>query len=125
MLSPLIKYPVTLFVLLLIGYGQFVVPIFRASAASSSVKITKEPSHFPSLSTKAEEKEEIYFEEVEEEDDEQDSNRKYAEEYMASALLYSLKDFSLHIDVGLSFYKLFYHSSSLIAPYLLFCVIRL
>ena len=122
-LRPLFKYPATLFILLLIGYGQLFAPLIKNSAVYSPVKICKASTYYQSPPLKGEEKEVVFIEE--EEDDERGSFKRYSVEYTACLLPYSPGYFIQHIKNGLSFHEPFFHSAFSRSAILMLCVFRL
>jgi hypothetical protein len=124
-LKPLIKYPVTLFILLLIGYGQLFAPLYGGIADYSPVKSCKESTHYQAHILKATEKEAIFIEEEEEEDDEQFSLKKYSEECAAALLPYLPDYYSQHIERSESLHKSLFFSAFSGSRYLTFCIFRL
>lgn len=122
-LKPLVRYPITLFILLLIGYSQLFAPLFRDAAVYSPIRICQTVPHYQSPPLKGDDKETIYIEE--EEDDERGSGKKNSEECSPSILIYAPSYFTQQLKSGLLSYKSFSHSALARSPFLIFCVFRL
>jgi hypothetical protein len=75
-LKPLIKYPIILFLLLLIGYSQLFAHVYRGFSFQEQSQPTKKASSkHQTLLVKAKDMDEIYYEEEEEENEKHSSRR--------------------------------------------------
>ena len=120
----MVKYPVTLFIFLLIGYSQLFAPLYLGNAPGTPAKkISKSTEgHVPRLRT--EEAQTLFIAE-EEEENERISFKTHTGD--APALTYThLREYFLPYAKALApFAARFARLSFLISPYLLFRVFRL
>jgi len=77
-LKTLIKYPLSLFILLLIAYSQLFAPLYRGSAPSAPAK--KEIEQGQALDVKSADAQTIFIAEQEEEEDDRISFKRNLEE---------------------------------------------
>jgi hypothetical protein len=118
-LKKLLKYSVTLLILLVVGCSQLFVCIFKVNTHQVVAKEIKEAVHVQGLSFKDAELKEIYFEE-EEKDDEQNTN------YLSSFPYIDLKEnFFIPRKSYASFPQQFLFSSLAGSQYILNCVFRI
>jgi hypothetical protein len=119
-----IKYLLSLFILLLIGYSQLFAPLYRGSAPDvATKKIAAAQKVALNASTTDVQTTLIADEEVE--DDERDSIKKYSEECTAALLFYPPAYFTPRIKSTLYFQKSFLNSISSGSRYLMISVFRL
>lgn len=124
-MRPVLKYPATLFILLLIGYSQLFAPLFRVEPLSSTIKIAKASGHEKILVTKNAETEAIFIEEEEQKEEERIYFKKPVEAH-ASFSFAQLEGFLLpHIQSYSAFTRHFSYLSLSGAHYLALCVFRI
>jgi len=124
-LKPVIKYPLTLLILALVGYTQLFAHLYRG-ATFNCVKKISGTSHDQAVVIEASELEDIYVEEREKEEYE----RSFLEEcskYKSAALFYDpvTELFLRSINNGCDLSHGFSSISFFRSPHLLLCVLRL
>ena len=123
-LKALIKYPLSMFILLLIGYSQLFAPVYRGNASYVPTKKSRTLEYGQALDTKAADAPTIFIAEEEEEEDDRISFKRYLEEsslfsytYIPEYFIRDVSSFSFVRDSScFSFFK---------SPYLVFNVFRL
>jgi hypothetical protein len=123
-LKALIKYLLSLFILLLIGYSQLFAPLYRSSVPDLPTKKLA-AAKGQALNATTADVQTILIADEEVEDDERDSIKKYSEECTASILPYSPAYFTPLIKSSLYSHKSFYNSTSSRFRYLMIGVFRL
>ena len=123
-LRPLIKYPVTLFILLLVGYTQIFAQLYRTDATSSEKRVYQS-DHSDVLILKTAEPEDIYFEEEEVEEDDRLSVRKSFVEDSIFSFTHLLADFHQKNISYSCISKYFSNHTILPSAYLVLRVFRL
>ena len=122
-LKPLIKYPITLFILLSTGYSQVFAHLFRADFPHSPTTQMKGLVHFQAP-IKTADKEDLYFEE---EENRRVSLKEYSKDNIYTSFIYDVLPgyFFERLKSGSSFYKYFSRFSTYGSPGAEFCVLRL
>ncbi len=125
-MKPVLKYSVSLFLLLLIGYSQMFAHVYRG-AIYSPIKTLKNSSHDASVVIKSAEVEEVYIEEDEEKEDEHFLVKKFSDDTERTSLSSEVHEyyFFQRIKSSLSFRERIANSSSLISPQVIHCVFRI
>ena len=121
---PLIKYPVTFFIFLLIGYSQLFAPLYRGNTLDSPAKKITESIQGHVLGIKTEDAQTVFIAE-EEEENERVSMKTHADDAPTLSYAQLQEYFFQHTKAGALFVAHVSRSSFLKAPYLLFRVFRL
>jgi len=125
-LRALIKYPVTLFILLLVGYTQLFAHLYTGTPVHSQIKNIRKSAHSQALVIKASEREDIYIEEEEKEGDERISLREPSRGSIHPATFYSSLQENLVLHTKNYFPQSgYFFRGFLLSPYLVFGVLRL
>lgn len=126
-MKPVVKYSVTFFILLLVGYTQVFAHFYRLYPISSSAEKAKESSHFQIPTSKALGLEEVYIEEEEKEEDDRLASKKFVGESLYLPLSNALlsDQFLESSRCFTNLHKLFTGFSFVKASYLALSVFRL
>jgi len=122
-LKPLIKYSITLFILLTTGYTQVFAHLYRLDFSYSAIQQIKGVEYFQAL-VQATEKEDIY---IEEEENRRISLKEYSRDIIYASFFYAhLQEyFFLHLKSYISLNKYFSRVSFFGSPNPVWCVLRL
>jgi hypothetical protein len=123
----LVKYPLTVFILTLVGYTQLFAHLYRGTTFNSSLKTIRGTGHDQAVVIKAAELDDIYVEEEDKEEEERFSLKDYGKEGSYTALFFTHPPvhFQHRVQVHTSQCNYFSTGSFPRAPYILFQVFRL
>jgi hypothetical protein len=124
-LKALIKYPLSLFILLLITYSQLFAPLYRGNALSAPAKKIKGIEQGQAIDIKSPDAQTIFIAEEEEEGDDRISFKKNFSESSVFSYIYVPEYFIQHIESYASFSRDISCFTFFRSPYLVFQVFRL
>ena len=121
------KYSLTLFILVLVGYTQVFAHLYRGTTFNCAIKKIKGTGHDQSVVLKATELEDIYVEEEEKEEDERISLKEYSKDniYVTLFFIHAQEYFFQRLRGHSSPFNYFSHLSFFKSPYLAFRVLRI
>ena len=124
-MKPVVKYPLTVFILALVGYTQLFAHLYRGTTFNCAKKING-TGHDQSVVIEASEQEDIYVEEREKEEYEL-TFLEECSKYKSAAFFYTpvMELFCKHSPNGCDSSNRFSSISFFRSPYRLLCVLRL
>ena len=87
-MKPLVKYSLTLFILVQVGYTQVFAHLYRGTTFNCAIKNIRGTGHDQSVVIKATELEDIYVEEEDKEEDERISLKEFSKDNLCVSLFF-------------------------------------
>jgi hypothetical protein len=124
-LKALIKYPLSLFILLLISYSQLFAPLYRGNTPAAPEKKVIGIEHGQAIDVKSPDSQTVFIAEEEEEEDDRMSFKKNFSESTVFSYIYEPDFFIQRIESYASLRDDISSRTFFKAPYLVFQVFRL